>query len=78
MTQSGNERLKEIAKYWNEHRKSLVFDISAFKSASGCDGIYIGYCGMVEFIPKLSIEQCKGFERSMWAVMLGGKSKYLK
>jgi len=77
MNQS-NERLKEIAKYWNEHRESLVFDIRACKSASGRDGVYIEYCNMSEFIPKLSIKQGKGFERSMWAVMLGGSSKYLK
>ncbi len=78
MAQSANERLKEIAKYWNEHRESLVFDIRACKSASGRDGIYIEYCNMSEFIPKLSIKQGKGFERSMWAVMWGGNSKYLK
>ncbi len=78
MTESVNERLKEIAKYWNEHRESLVFDIRAYKSASGRDGTYIEYCNMREFIPKLTIYQGKGFERSMWAVMWGGSSKYLK
>lgn len=73
-----NETLKRIAKYWDEHRESLVFDIRACKSASGCDGVYIEYCGMSEFIPGLSIQKGKGFERSMWAVMWGGKSKYLQ
>lgn len=77
MTQSVNERLSEIATQWNKNRKPLVFDIKVNKSASGRNGTYVEYSGISEFIPNLSFEHAKGFERSMWAVMLGGKSKYL-
>lgn len=78
MTQSVNEILSEIATYWDKNRKTYVFDIEVHKSASGRDGTYVEYSGISEFIPNLSFEHAKGFERSMWAVMLGGKSKYLK
>lgn len=78
MTQSVNERLSEIATQWDKNRKPCVFDVEVHKSASGRDGTYVVHSGISEFVPNLSFEHAKGFERSMWAVMLGGKSKYLK
>jgi len=78
MEQSVNERLSEVATQWDKSRKLCVFDIEVHKSASGRDGTYVVHSGISEFIPNLSFEHAKGFERSMWAVMWGGKSKYLK
>lgn len=78
MTKTINERLCEIATQWNKNREPIVFDIRTYKSASGRNGTYVEYSGIIEFIPNLSIAHAKGFERSMWAVMLGGKSKYIK
>lgn len=78
MAKTVNERLSEIATQWNKNRKPLVFDVRVYESASGRDGMYVEYSNMSEFIPGLSFAHAKGFERSMWAVMWGGNSKYLK
>ena len=70
--------LKRIASEWNEKRTPMVFDIQVGESASGRNGCYVYYNGVQEFVPGLSIQQARGFKRSMWAIMWGGSSKYLK
>ena len=77
-----DKQLRLIAKKWyasNTTLKNLKgFDITYNASASGKEGVYIGYMGYLEFVPKLTLRKAAGFQRSMWALYFGKNSKYLK
>lgn len=75
-------QLRLIAKKWYASGTTMKnlkgFDITYNESASGRNGVYIGYMGYLEFVPKLTLRKAAGFQRSMWALYFGKSSKYLK